>query len=351
MKPPDVFTRMTREGHEQAVVCRDAASGLNAVIAIHSTRLGPALGGIRIWPHKNYEETLTDALRLSKAMTYKAAAAGLDLGGGKAVVMSRLTENLPEKMRALGRFIESLGGRYIAAEDVGMTMANLEHVAETTRHVTGLPEERGGSGDSSILTALGVVQGMRRYLKEAFGDETIGGRTVAIQGLGKVGMRVVALLHKEGARLMVSDLDRLRVREAVERYGARAVPPARIHTVPCDIFSPCALGAALNPGTIPQLRCRIVAGAANNQLLTPSDGDRLHHRGILYAPDYVINAGGLINLADELLPGGYDRRRAEQRVVGIYDRLGRVLDLSKKKRITPARAADRLAEERLGLRG
>ena len=341
----DLFKEMSKEGHEQLVVSTDPATGLQAIISIHSTLLGPSLGGCRFWPYKSFEAAVSDALRLSKAMTYKAAISGLRLGGGKAVICGKSSAKKPELLRAFGRFVDSLNGLYFTAEDVGMTVPDLDIVREVTRYATGVSEENGGGGDPSIMTALGVLCGMRRCLVEVFGEESFHHRTVAVQGLGKVGAHLAELLHKEGARLIVSDRDSSRAQKVASRIGARVVPPSRIVVSSCDIFSPCAMGGSLSARSIPKLKCRIIAGSANNQLAKPSDAKRLQKRKILYAPDYVISAGGVINIACEM--EGYNKETAEKRVAAIADNLAGIFVRSREEGITPMEAADRTVEERL----
>jgi len=341
----DLFKTMAKEGHEQLVVSTDSETGMNAIIAIHSTLLGPALGGCRFWYYKTFDEAATDVLRLSKAMTYKAAVNGLNLGGGKAVICARPSEKTPGLIRAFGRFVDSLAGLYVTAQDVGMTLADLEVVREVTRYAAGVPEDKGGSGDPSLMTARGVTAGMRSCLKEVFGSDSLRDRTVAVQGLGKVGRHLAGLLHQEGARLTVSDIDPARVKVVAEETGAKVSPPARIHTESCDIFAPCAMGGVLHSATIAKLRCRIVAGSANNPLANWSDASLIHRRRILYAPDYVINAGGLINIACEM--EGYQKDRAEERVSGIAGNLSHVFARAKEEKITPLEASNRIVEERL----
>ncbi len=341
----DLFNVMAKEGHEQLVVSTDPDTGLKAIISIHSTLLGPSLGGCRFWAYKSFEEAAADVLRLSKAMTYKAAISGLNLGGGKAVICARPGEKTPAMLRAFGRFVDSLAGLYVTAQDVGMTLADLEAIREVTRYAAGIPEAMGGSGDPSPMTARGVQHGMRACLKQVFGSDSFRDRTVAVQGLGKVGRHLVGLLHQEGARLIVSDLDASRMKAAASEVQAETMPPNRIHTADCDIFAPCAMGGLLNSSAISKLRCRIVAGSANNPLANWMDAKLLQRRGILYAPDYVINAGGLINIACEM--EGYQKEKAEERVAGIAENLARVFARAKEEKITPLEAADRLAEERL----
>ena len=328
------------------VVCHEPEAGLRAIIAVHDTTLGPSLGGIRMWRYASDEAALTDVLRLARGMTYKNAAAGLDLGGGKTVVLGDpRTDKTHLLFRALGRFVDSLGGRYLAAEDVGTSTADAEIVALETDHITGLPVERGGSGDPSPMTAWGVFCGMRAALHEAgFGDDMTGVR-VAVQGAGHVGGALVRHLLDAGAHVTVADIYPERV-APLEALGATACDPESVHTQECDVFAPCALGAVIRPDTVDALRCRVVAGAANNQLLDASMGDALHARSIVYAPDFVINAGGVINIAEEL-GRAYDPERARRSVERIADTLASVFARSERANIAPHVAADRLAEERI----
>ncbi len=332
--------------HEQVVICHDADAGLRAIIAIHDTILGPALGGIRMWTYPTDEAALIDVLRLSRGMTYKNSLAGLDLGGGKTVVLGDPRSDKSEaKFRALGRFIEGLGGRYLAAEDVGTTTADAEQVAMETRFITGLPVERGGSGDPSPMTAWGVVCGMRAALAEAGLGSDFEGVHVAVQGAGHVGAGVARHLLEANARVTVADLYPDRVAPLVEA-GAAAVEPSTIHAVDCDVYSPCALGAVIRPETVGQLRCRIVAGAANNQLLDDAMGDELHRRGILYAPDFAINAGGVINIGEEL-NGPYDPERARRSVERIDQTLRAVFRRAREEKAPTHRVAEQMARERI----
>jgi len=344
-----VFERMEDLGHEQVAFCHDRVSGLKAIIAIHDTTLGPALGGCRMWPYDSEEEALVDALRLARGMTYKNAAMGLNFGGGKAVILADPRRDKSEELfRAFGKFVESLGGRYITAEDVGVSAEDVATIAVETRYVVGLPER---SGDPSPATAYGVFRGIKASLQEVFGDESLNGRTVAVQGIGHVGYHLCRYLHEAGARLVVADIFEDRVGRAVEVFGATAVPADEIYDVECDVFSPCALGAVINDETLPRLRCKIVAGSANNQLAEPRHGAELARRGILYAPDYVINGGGVINVTEEYHPSGYERERAYARVAGIYGKLLQVYAISKRDGITTAEAADRMAEDRIARLG
>lgn len=324
----------------------DPPSGLRAIVAIHSTALGPALGGTRFYPFPTEEDALRDVLRLAKGMTYKAAAAGLDLGGGKAVIIGdprRLKSE--ELLRAYGRFIESLGGRYITAEDVGTAGEDMDVVRRETRWVTGVSERLGGSGDPSPVTAWGVFQGLKACAEEALGQRDLEGLHVVIQGVGKVGYHLARHLVEAEAQVTVSDVDVDAVGRAVRSLGVETVDSDKAHAVECDIFAPCALGGVIRDDTIPELKCKVVAGAANNQLERPEHGDALSEQGILYAPDFVINAGGLINVADELQ--GYDRERAMARVEGIYRALREVFRRARTEGIATVRAAERLAEERI----
>jgi leucine dehydrogenase len=332
--------------HEQVVVCHEPEAGLRAIIAVHDTTLGPALGGIRMWRYDSDEAALTDVLRLSRGMTYKNALAGLDLGGGKTVVLGDpRTQKTDLLFRALGRFVDSLGGRYLAAEDVGTSTADAELVALETTHITGLPVGRGGSGDPSPMTAWGVFCGIRAALAEAGLGEEFAGVRVAVQGAGHVGAGLVRHLLDAGARVTVADLYPDRV-EPLVALGAGTCPADQVHLEECEVFAPCALGAVIRPETIDSLRCRVVAGAANNQLLDPAMGDALHARGIVYAPDFVINAGGVINISEEL-GRAYDPERARRSVERIAATLAAVFARSRRDGIAPHAAADRLAEERI----
>ena len=290
----EILEQMGAEGHEQLVAVSDNSSGLKAIIAIHDTTLGPACGGTRIWPYESEQEAIWDALRLSRAMTYKSAAADLPLGGGKGVIIADSHTGKTEVLlRAYGRFVDTLGGRYLTTTDVGSTGRDLEYVKQETDYVVGLPTTAGGSGDTSIMTGLGIYMGMKACAKEAWGSDSLSGKTVALQGYGKVATFTAHHLMKEDAKLVVTDvyegaLDRAR------DLGLAVVKPEDIYGVDCDIFAPCALGGVINPKTIPQLKCKVVAGGANNQLLSDADADDLDRLGIVYAPDYIINSGGII---------------------------------------------------------
>jgi len=341
-----MLKELKADGYERLVAWEDEASGLTAVIAIHSTVLGPALGGCRMWPYASFDEAVQDVLRLSKAMTYKAAVAGLRLGGGKTAILGDPNrDKTPALLKSLGQFINAFEGRYIGAEDVGLTVEDIGVVRQETKYVTGVPESSGGSGDPSILTALGVFCGIKTCLKERFGDDSIKDRSVAIQGLGKVGGELARLLHEAGARLIVSDLDQMRLDKIVQAFGAEAAPAQKILEVFCDVLAPCALGGVIHNKTASRLKCQIVAGGANNQLAEDHHGDVLAQREILYAPDYVINAGGLISVVSEV--EGYDKQASVKKTEAIADTLARVFGLALKEGIPPHRAANRLAEERL----
>ncbi|MGE0707235.1 MAG: Glu/Leu/Phe/Val dehydrogenase dimerization domain-containing protein [Planctomycetota bacterium] len=341
-----VFESMVSEGgHEQVLFCRNDAAGLKAIIAIHDTTLGPALGGCRMWDYASEAEALTDVLRLSRGMTYKASAAGLNLGGGKAVIIGKRTAKSEAMFRVFGRFVESLNGRYITAEDVGTTVHDMEYIFMETKYVTGVAPAHGGSGDPSPVTAFGVYQGMKASAKAAFGTESFKDKRVAIQGLGNVGKNLVRHLHEEGARLTVTDIDEARCEAIRQQFGCAVVKPDAIYDVDCDIFSPNALGAVINDQTIERLKCKVVCGGANNQLATNQHGRALGERGVLYAPDYVVNAGGLINVYVEM--EGYVRERALRMAEGIYQNTERVLNISKEQGIPTYEAADRFAEERI----
>ncbi len=342
---------MNREGHEQVVFFRDPASGLRTIVAIHDTTLGPGLGGIRMRDYASEAEALTDVLRLSQAMTLKASLAGLEFGGGKAVILGIPSpERRRAVFRAMGRFVDSLSGRYVPTEDMGTYTADLEQLREACRYGVGVAEARGGGGDPSPMTAWGVFCGMRAAIDAAGLEPGMSGKRVVVQGVGKVGMALVRLLIDARSEVVVSDVDQDRLQEAAA-LGAGCVANAEVHRQACDILSPCATGALLSEQTIPELRCRIIAGGANNQLASEEDGERLQARGILYAPDYAINAGGLINVADELGPGGYDRSRARALTERIEPTLRRIFAESTRSGSPPSRIALRLARERIDARG
>lgn len=340
-------------GHEQVVFVQDDAVGLTCIIAIHSTRLGPALGGTRFRSYASEDEALTDVLRLSRAMTFKNACAGIDHGGGKAVILGDAAALRSEALlRAYGRAIESLGGRYISACDVGTTPADMAVINRETRWVTGTDEAEGGSGDSGVLTAYGVYLGMQAAAEAAFGDAALRGRHVAVQGLGKVGSRLVGHLVEDGAKVTVADVSPEAVARVADLRGIEVVPVDDILEIDADIASPNALGGVLNERSIPDLQAAVVCGGANNQLAAEEDdAQRLHDRGILYAPDYVVNSGGVINVADELHPHGHSPARARQRAGAIPQTLRRIIEVSRSEGITTETAAARVAERRIAAVG
>ncbi|MCW2701213.1 MAG: Glu/Leu/Phe/Val dehydrogenase [Blastococcus sp.] len=335
-------------GHEQVVFCSDAESGLRAIIAIHSTALGPALGGTRFYPYATEEAAVADALRLSTAMSYKNSLAGLDLGGGKAVIIGDpRTDKTEALLRAYGRFVEALGGRYLTACDVGTYNADLDIVARETRFAHGRSEAYGGCGDSSVLTAYGVFQGMRAAAQHCWGAPSLSRRTVAVAGVGKVGSHLTALLVEDGADVVVTDVDPAAVERLQARFPAvRSVADtAALVRTPHDVYAPCALGGALDEETVAALPSRIVCGGANNQLATPAAAGQLRDRGILYAPDYLVNAGGVIQVEDER--HGFSFPRAQSKASGIFDVALRVFRAADEQGVSPATAADSLAEERM----
>lgn len=342
------------DGHEHVVFGHDPVTGLRAIIAVHNTSLGPALGGLRMWPYGSEEEAVTDVLRLARGMTYKNAMAGLALGGGKAVIIGDPAQDRsPELMRAMGRLVERLAGLYITAEDSGISVSDLRYLAETTRHVTGLHAgldadgvER--SGDPSPATALGVFEGIRACVREVHGADSLSGLTVAIQGLGSVGYRLAGHLHAAGAGLVVSDINPQAVERARAEFNASAMMPDRIYGAKVDVYAPCALGGAINDATLRDLKAGIVAGAANNQLERPEHGAALNERGILYAPDYVINAGGVIDVGAQR--GDYDAADVRRRVLGIAETLTDIFRRARRSGERPELVADRMAEERFGRR-
>ncbi|MBS0215552.1 MAG: Glu/Leu/Phe/Val dehydrogenase [Proteobacteria bacterium] len=345
-----IFETLDTTGHEQIVFCHNKDAGLKAIIAIHNTVLGPALGGTRMWPYKSEDEALNDVLRLSRGMTYKNAVAGLNLGGGKAVIIGDPAKDKSEALfRAFGQFVESLGGRYITAEDVGIDVNDMEFVFRETEYVTGVHQVHGGSGDPSPFTAYGTLQGLMATLHKKFGDEEVGKHSYAVQGLGHVGMEFVKLLKERGAKIFVTDINKQLVDKAVSEYGAEAVGLDEIYDVNADVYSPCALGGTINEKTLPRLKAKVICGAANNQLATNEIGDELQRRGILYAPDYAVNAGGVMNVSLEI--DGYNRERAMRMMRTIYHNLGRIYEISERDGIPTYQAADRLAEERINAIG
>ncbi len=341
-----IFERLKTNSHEQMIFFKEKVSGLRAILAIHDTTLGPAIGGVRMWAYESEEAAIEDALNLSRSMTYKAAGAGLNFGGGQTVVIGDPKSAKSESLfRALGRFIDSLGGRYIAAEGVGTSFHDMDFIRMETRYVVGIPSSRGGSGDPSPLCAEGIMGGLEACQTMLKGDPALRGLKAAVQGVGRVGSILVKSLVDRGMLVTVADIDS----ETVERVSSESrvdvVPPEDIYDVDCDIFCPCALGGVLNGDTIGRLKCSVVAGAANNQLAGEEAGEELHERGILYAPDYIINAGGLINVTEEIY--GYDAERARRKTSAIKDVLLQVLRAAKDKGIPTYRAADQFAEQRI----
>lgn len=342
-----VFQAHDFDAHEQIIFCHDEASGLKSIIAIHNTNLGPALGGCRFWPYPSEKEALKDVLRLSRGMTYKAALANIKAGGGKAVIIGDPnTEKTPEKMRAFGRFVERLKGLYITAEDVGTTVKDMSYIHEQTHHVVGLPPEEGGGGDPSLFTGYGVFMAIRAGVFYQMGKSDLSGVRVSIQGLGHVGKNVAQRLAEAGASLVMTDIQETIAHQVASQLGGQVVKPHEIFEADVDVFAPCAMGSVLNDQTIPALKCRMVAGSANNQLAASHHAKALEKRGILYAPDYIVNAGGLINVIQE--GPDYDPQKAMVQVGKIYGTLLEVFELAKNHRITTSEASDRLARERFG---
>jgi leucine dehydrogenase len=336
---PSLFEQMTADGFEQVVFCHDPASGLRSIIAIHDTTLGPALGGVRMWPYEDEQAALRDCMRLAQGMTHKAAAAGVNLGGGKSVIIGDPARDKSEAMlRAHGRFIQTLGGRYIPGIDVGTEMADLEVIGYEARHVSCV------QGDPSPMTALGVLEGIRACVS-ATGGASLAGVRVCVQGSGHVGAALARLLAAEGAELIVSDLHAERAQALADELGAQVVDSGDAVGAECDVLAPCAMGAIIDDESLPELRCRIIAGSANNVLATAPHGEQLHARGILYAPDYVVNSGGLIFLEEEMLT--HDAQRTERRVRRVGELVRNVIERAEQDGISTARAADLIAHARL----
>lgn len=342
-----VFSQLSDFGHQKVVFCSDTETGLKAIIAVHDTTLGPALGGTRMWAYKTEAEALKDVLRLSRGMTYKASITGLNLGGGKAVIIGNSNVDKSEAMmRRYGRFIKNLNGAFITAEDVGTNPKDMEYIRMETEHVTGVPESLGGSGDPSPVTARGVYMGIKACVKEVFGTDSLAGKTIAVQGIGNVGENLVHLLREENAKVYISDINEERVASVAKKYGAEAVSNNSIYGLEVDIYAPCALGATINSETIERLQCAIIAGAANNQLADETvHGKLLLTKGIVYAPDYLINAGGLINCYSEI--AGFSKKRTMQLAENIYEATRNVLKKSKTENIPTHEAANKIAEKRI----
>lgn len=340
-----LFNKLEEYDYEQLVVCQDKSSGLKAFIAIHDTTLGPALGGARILDYETEEEAIEDALRLARGMTYKNAALGLDLGGAKAVIMGDPKKIKSEELfRAFGRFVEGLNGRYITAEDMNTTTQDVDWIKKETDYVVGFD---GGSGNPSPITAYGVFRGIQAAINEIYGSDDLNGRSVALQGLGTVGRPLAELLYEAGVKLYVTTRDQGKIDKAVEELGAIAVGLDEIYGVECDVFSPCARGAIINDKTIDQLKCKIIAGSANNQLAESKHGDILEEKGILYVPDYIINSGGVINVTADIFGKEYNRENALANTAKIYDACKKVFEIAKRDSIPTYKAADIMAEERI----
>lgn len=342
-----IFSQLTNFGHQKLYFCNDPAIGLKAIIAIHDTTLGPALGGTRMWAYKTEVDALNDVLRLSKTMTYKASLSGLNLGGGSAVIIGDPRKDKTEAlMRQFGRFIKNLNGEFITAEDMGTNPRDMEYIRMETQYVTGYPETIGGSGDPAPIAAKGVFMGIKACVKELYGNDTLAGRSVMVQGIGHVGESLVRLLRDENTKVYVTDINEERVRQVSKKYGAEPVSTNNIFDIDADIYAPCALGATINTSTIKKLKCAIIAGSANNQLEDEAiHGQMLLDKGILLAPDYVINAGGLMNCYSELM--GFSRKRTLQLTENIYEATRNILKLSKAENIPTIEAANRLAEKRI----
>lgn len=345
----EIFQQLAEKDHELVMFCHDHATGLKAIVAVHNTTLGPGVGGTRMWPYATDVEALTDALRLSRGMTLKNALAGLEFGGGKAVIIGDSRKDKSEALlRRYGRFINNLGGKYYTAEDVGMTMDDMAMIHNETDFVAGLSEMLGGSGEPSVVTAYGTYLGIKASLKHATGSESLEGKTVTVQGAGSVGVHLIDLLVKDGAQVHVYDIYPDRLARLKGKPGVHFLEENEVYTKPVDVFSPCALGGILNPDTIPELNCQVIAGAANNQLLEEErDGKMIQERGIFYAPDFAVNAGGIINISVEFEGVGYNRDLAFHKTERIYDTVLNIFKLAADKGITTHQAARQLAEERI----
>jgi len=344
-----IFDTLGSLGFGELHIGHDVATGMRAIIALHSTKLGPAIGGLRVRRYESEAEAIDDVTRLAQGMTYKNALAGLRHGGGKSVMLAPdgldkfSTDQRATLFEAFARFLHNLGGRYLAAKDSGTSAADIDVMRQLTPHVLGASLGKGGSGDPSPFTAQGVFRGIEAVAHELFGRHDLAGMHVAIQGVGHVGMHLARLLHKAGAKLTIADVDRGRLDQVASETGARVVPTDAILEVECDVLAPCAFGGAITEGLVPRLKCRVVAGAANNQLRTCAAGDLLAQRGIFYAPDYVINAGGVINVAQEYV--GYDEAKSQPRVLAIYDTIKQIICRSRDEKRNPEHLADQLAEE------
>ncbi len=341
-----IFSQLEAFGHKKIVFCSDPDTGLRAIITIHDTTLGPALGGLRLWPYRSEEDALNDALRLSKAMTCKASIAGLNLGGGSAVIIGDQSKKTEPLLRKFGQFIKNFNGEFIVAEDVGTNPRDMEYIRMETQHVTGVPESIGGSGDPTPVAAQGVFMGIKAAVKELYGNDSLTGKSVIVQGVGHVGENLVKLLRDENAKVYASDINEERAGQVAKKYGAQMVANNSIFDIDADIYSPCALGATVNSQTIKKLKCAIIAGSANNQLDDEHvHGQMLLDKGILFAPDYVINAGGLINCYSELM--GFSKKRTIQLTENIYNATRNIFKLSKLENIPSIEAANKIAEKRI----
>ncbi|MFL5626483.1 MAG: Glu/Leu/Phe/Val dehydrogenase dimerization domain-containing protein [Ktedonobacteraceae bacterium] len=347
-----IFELMEEYDYENIFFCQDKTLGLKAIIVIHNTTLGPAAGGCRMWPYATEAEAIKDALRLARGMTYKNAAAGLPYGGGKCVIIGDPKRDKNEGLlRLLGRFINRLDGLFLTGVDVGTTIQDMDIMRLESPHVVTVSEALGGPGDSGFATAFGVFQGIRACLKEVYGSPLPQGRTVAVQGVGAVGKELVKQLVETGAIVSIADVDQERAQQVAAQYNVKVVEPENIHRLDVDVYSPCALGSVVNDQTIPELHCKIICGCANNQLAEERHGDLLTQQGILYAPDYIVNAGGVVYNVESLSPGGFNRQHALERVAHIYRTMGNVIALAKEQNIATYRAADTLVEQRIALVG
>jgi len=348
IKSASIFSEVSKMGHEQVVFCHDEPTGLKAIIGIHNTILGPALGGTRMWNYASEEEAVIDVLRLSRGMTYKAAISGLNLGGGKAVIIGDASKMKNEAfLRRFGKFVQSLNGKYITAEDVNMKTSDMEYIAMETKHVTGMPKDMGGSGDPSPVTAYGTYVGMKSAANKAFGSDSLSGKKVSVQGVGQVGMYLVDHLVNEGAEVFITDINKEKLASVAKKTGAKVVGMDEIYDLDVDVYAPCALGATVNDDTISRLKCQVIAGAANNQLADENiHGNMLLQKGIVYAPDFVINAGGIINISSELA-GSYNKEQAYAWTEKIYDTCTNILNKSAVENIPSQQSAILLAEKRI----
>ena len=342
-----LFKKIEAFDHEEVVFCHDPSTNLKAIISVHNTVLGPALGGTRMWNYESEEEAIEDVLRLSRGMTYKAAISGLNLGGGKAVIIGKAEEKSEAMLRRFGKFVDSLGGKYVTAEDMNMSTEDMEYISMETKHVTGLHESIGGGGDPGPVTAYGTYMGMKAAVKKATGTASLENLKVAVQGTGSVGSHLLEYLTKEKAIVFISDIYPDKVNAIGEKYNATIVPPSEIYDLDVDVYAPCAMGATINDDTINRLKCKVIAGAANNQLKDENiHGQKLMESGIIYAPDFLINAGGLINVGIDYL-GGYSKEIVFRKTEKIYDTCTTILDISEKESIPTHKAAMKLAQKRI----